>query len=255
MALAEPNSSEISLDQIDDTNIDRLVVKYMPYLREIQRKLVALIAVILASGVLGFVYYQKILTFILKFFNLKGIQIVLTSPYQFLDLAVNTGLATGVVIAFPLLIYYLLGFLRPALAPKEYRLVVRLVPISLILFIAGFAFGVWVMQFVINIYSQTSVSFDVSNIWDISHFFAQVIIMGLSLGLVFEMPVILTLLIRLKVIKRESVAKNRRFVYAGILILAAILPPNDIISLAILTIVPLFLFELALLFNQSKHVQ
>jgi len=237
--------------QAEPSAVDDAVKKYLPYLKEIQKKLIILLVVILVSGVTGFLYYQKILTFVLGIFNLEGITIVLSSPYQFIDLAVNTGIATGVVISFPLLIYYLLGFLKPALAPKEFKLISRLVPLALILFIVGFGFGAWVMQFVIDIYSQTALDFNVSNIWDISRFFSQTIIMGLCLALMFELPIIITLLIRLKLVKKDTIAKNRRFVYAGIVLMAALLPPNDVISLSILTVVPLFLFELALLLNKA----
>lgn len=236
----------------EETTLDDTVKKYLPYLQEIQKKIITLLIVVLVSGISGFIFYQKILTFILKIFNLEGITIVFSSPYQFIDLAVNTGLATGVIISFPLFIFYLLGFLKPALAPKEFNLIQRLVPLSFILFISGFGFGAWVMQFVIDIYSKTALEFNVSNIWDISRFFSQTIVMGLCLGLVFELPVIITLLIKLNLIKKEAIAQNRRFVYAGIVLFAAILPPNDVISLSILTIVPLFLFELALLLNKSS---
>ena len=236
---------------IQASSTDVAVTRFLPYLVEIQRKLYVLLAVIFASGVLGFIYYQRILSFVLKFFNLKGITIVLTSPYQFLDLAVNTGIATGVITAFPLIIIYALRFLNPALKPKEYRLLLRLVPVSLLLFVTGFAFGAWVMQFVINLYSQAAIDFNIGNIWDISHFFAQVIIVGLCLGLVFQLPVVMTLLLRLKIVKREVFTSKRRYAYTAILVLAVLLPPNDIISLSILTTVPLLLFEIALLFNQS----
>jgi sec-independent protein translocase protein TatC len=243
--------STASVASTSGSAVDDAVKKYLPYLQEIQKKLITLLIVILVSGLGGFLYYQKILTFFLKLFNLKGITIILSSPYQFLDLAINTGIAVGVVIAFPLLLYYLLGFLKPALAPKEFKLIARLVPIALILFIVGFAFGAWVMQFVINIYSQTSLDFNVSNIWDISRFFSQTIIMGICLGLLFELPIVITLLIELKIVKKSAITSNRRYFYAGIVLLAAILPPNDVFSLAILTIIPLFLFELALLLNKA----
>jgi sec-independent protein translocase protein TatC len=231
--------------------VDAAVKKYLPYLQEIQKKLITLLIVILVSGVLGFIYYQKILTFILGIFNLKGITIIMSSPYQFINLAINTGIATGVIIAIPLIIFYLLGFLKPALAPKEFKLIAKLVPLALLLFVVGFGFGAWVMQFVINIYSQTALDFNVTNMWDISRFFSQTIIMGVCLGIIFELPIVITLLIKLKLVKKQTISSNRRFVYAGIVVLAALLPPNDIISLSILTLVPIFLFELALLLNKA----
>lgn len=232
--------------------VDDAVSKYLPYLREIQRKLITLLIVILVSGVLGFLYYQKILSFILGTFNLKGVTIIMSSPYQFIDLAINTGIATGVIITFPLTIYYILGFLKPALIKKEYRMISRLVPLALILFVVGFGFGIWVMQFVINIYSQTAIDLNVSNLWDISRFLSQTIVMGLCLAMMFEIPIILTVLIKLNLIKKETIARNRRYYYAIIIVVAALLPPNDVISLSILTLAPVFLFELALLLNKSR---
>jgi len=234
----------------EETPIEELTKKYLPYLQEIQKKLFILVCTIFIGAIVGFIYYQQILRFIMGFFDLQGISLVLTSPYQFFDLAVNTGLATGTIAAFPLFIYYLVGFLKPALADKEFQLIKNLIPLSLLLFVLGFGFGAWVMQFVISLYSQTAVSFNVGNIWDISRFFSQTIIMGLCLGTIFEMPIVLTILIRLKLVKKEFIAKHRRYFYAGIVIMAAFLPPNDIISLGILTTIPLFLFELALLLNK-----
>lgn len=226
-----------------------LAAKFLPILRDIQKKLYIVLGAGAVGAVGGFVYYQKILNFILKSFNLKGITIVLTNPYQFFDLAVNTGLTVGVCVALPLLIFFALTFLKPALKHHEFSLLLRLTPISLILFVAGFIFGAWIMQFVVSIYSQTTVDFNVSNFWDIGHFFAQILILGLCMGLVFQLPVVITILLRLGVIKKTILASKRKFVYAGILVFAAILPPNDIISLSILTLVPLFLFEVALLLN------
>ena len=234
----------------EKTPLEQATEKYLPYLQEIQKKLVILATVMLIFGVLGFIYYHPILNAILKLFNFKGITIVLTSPYQFFDLAINTGLATGVVSAIPLLIHFVLGFLKPALKKDEYKQILNLVPLSLILFVAGFCFGVYVMQFIIAVFAETAVSFNISNIWDISHFFSQTIIIGVCLGLIFEIPIVITILLKLRIFKKQTIANHRKYIYAVIIIVVALLPPNDIFSLAILSITPLFLFELALLLNQ-----
>ena len=231
-------------------SVDAAVNKYLPYLQEIQKKLFTLLIVIVVSALSGFFYYQRILVFFLQLFNLKGITIVMSSPYQFIDLSINTGIATGVVIAFPLMLYYLAGFLKPALAPKEYQTFKRVIPLAIILFLIGFAFGAWIMQVVISMYSQTALDFNVTNIWDISHFFAQTIIMGVCLGLMFELPIVLTLLMKFKIVSKATIASHRRYFYVAITILAALLPPADVISLSILTLVPVFLFEIALLLNR-----
>jgi len=247
---SKPKSLPVDQVQSTQTNIQR----YLPYLKEIQQKLLVILIVFLVGASLGFIYYQNILSKIMNIFSLDDINIVLTSPYQFINLSINTGLITGLLAAIPFLIYYFLKFTQPALRPKEYKLIVYLLPFSAILFIVGFGFGIWVIQFVIAIFSKTSQEFAIGNIWDISHFLSQVLFTGTSLAIVFQLPIILTALLRLKVVKYQSLIKQRRIVYAILLIFAAILPPTDLISLSLLVSAPLFLFELALLFNRPTKI-
>jgi len=228
--------------------------RYLPYLKEVQQKLFIVLVIFFIAAALGFIYYQKILTRIMDIFNLQNINIVLTSPYQFINLSINTGLLTGLLTCLPFFFYYFLKFIRPALRSKEYKLILYLLPLSIILFIIGFSFGVWVVQFVITLYSKTTLEFSITNLWDISHFLSQLLFTSISLALVFQLPIILTALLRLKVIKHSSLTKRRRFIYAGLLLFAAILPPTDIVSLFLLVSAPLFLFELALLFNRPAKI-
>lgn len=231
--------------------LDQAIIKYTPYLKELQTKLFTVFCVFLGGGVLGFIYYQQILSAIMRLFKMDNINLVLTSPYQFIDLAVGTGLLIGITLSLPLLGFFLLTFVKPALADREYRLIVRLYPLAIILFVVGFFFGGWIIQLIINLYSQTTLDFSVNNLWDVSNFFNQILMTGISLALIFELPILLTILLKLKLIKIAGLKKSRKFIYAAILIFVAFLPPNDIISLALLSVPPLLLFEITLLLNQK----
>ena len=152
----------------------------------------------------------------------------------------------------PSILYYMLKFTKPALKESEYRLLVRMLPASIVLFIIGFIFGVWVLQYVVDLFSKTSSNLNIGNIWDLSSFMGQVIIMGVSLALVFQMPIVITSLIKLKVMKYEAIRKQRRMVYAAIIVFAALMPPTDIVALLILSLVPLGLFEITLFVNKMS---
>jgi len=230
------------------------LVRYAPFLKEIQGKLIRILAVFLIGMVVGFIFYQKILSFLMSLFRLEGVNLVLTSPYQFIDLAVHTGLITGFIFALPVFLFYFIRFIKPALQPKEYQLVIKMLPFSIILFIAGFSFGVWVTQYVINIFSRTTSEFSIDNIWDLSKFFSQILITGISLAMVFQLPIVLTGMLRLKLVKHQAVVAKRRYVYAALLLFAAVLPPTDVLSLLLLTMIPLFLFEFTLLLNKRRKV-
>lgn len=235
----------------DLSPLDTTIAKFTPYLAELQRKLFQVLVVFLLGTALGFIYYQKILSFVMHLFRMEGINLVLTSPYQFLDLAVNTGILAGLVLALPLLGYHLLSFVRPALAPREYKLITRLYPLGVILFVVGFSFGAWIIQLIINLYTETTLEFSVNNLWDVSHFFSQILATGISLAIIFELPIVLSALLRLRLLKLKFLQESRKYIYAAILIFVAFLPPNDIISLSLLSLPPLLLFEITLLLNRK----
>jgi sec-independent protein translocase protein TatC len=223
--------------------------QYKPFIKELQNGFWKILSFFVLGAILGMVYYKQILSLLMGLFNFENINIVLTSPYQFINLSINTGFFVGVVFSSPIFIYYLLRFIKPALKPKEYRLLLQLLPASVALFLIGFGFGIWVLQYVVDLFSSASRSLAVSNIWDLSGFISQVIIMGLSLALVFQMPIVITILLRLHIVKHDVVAAKRRVAYAVILLFAAMMPPTDLVSMAILALVPVFLFEITLFIN------
>ncbi|MEN8252807.1 MAG: twin-arginine translocase subunit TatC [Patescibacteria group bacterium] len=227
-----------------------LVAEYLPYFEEIKKESTKVLVVFFVAFALGFIYYKKILSLLINLFELDDINLVLTSPYQFIDLSIRTGMAIGIIATTPIAIYFVLKFIKPALQPKEYKMIVKMLPVSVLLFIFGFGFGIWVIQYVINIFSQTSSDFAIGNIWDLSGFLAQILVTGISLGFIFQLPVVLTVALRLQLVKHKDVVAKRRYVYAFLVLFAAILPPTDIISLALLAVIPLFLFEIALLLNK-----
>ena len=200
--------------------------------------------------ILGFVFYEKIIKFLIEILNLKGINIVFTSPFQFVNLAISCGIATGLMFVFPLLIYQILSFLRPALKRKELKIIVRLLPFSLILFIVGFSFGVMVMKWQIQLFLSKSVSLGIGNVLDISHLIATVLMVAVFMGVAFEFPIILLLLTRIGLIKHNDLRKQRLWVYFGSLIFAILLPIDSILADILLTLPIIILFELTLLSNR-----
>jgi sec-independent protein translocase protein TatC len=224
--------------------------RYYPYLLEIRKRLLFIASLFLIAAVFGFFYYEKIVTFILSFLSFQGVNVVFTSPFQFFTLAVNSGIFVGLVIVFPLILYQLLAFLKPALKSKEYRLVVTLLPLSILLFLGGFAFGIAVMRYVVAIFYQKSVELQIGNLLDVELLLSKIVLTGALMGLAFQFPVVMTVLMRLRVIKYKSFIKQRFLAWSSAIIFAALLPPTDILSLVLLTLPLVILFELTLILNR-----
>ncbi len=222
-----PNSSEIDL----------LIKKYSPMFAEIRKRLIYTTIFFGIFSMSGFVFNQQIIKFLIDILSLKGVNIVFTSPFQFINLAISSGIASGVVFVFPLLIYQILSF-------------IRFLPFSVILFIAGFGFGFWIMKWQIEIFLAQSVSIGIGNILDISNLLSTVLLTSIFMGLGFQFPVILLFLLRLGIVKPSQLSKYRLWVYLGALIFAILLPADSLLADALLMLPFIIMFELVLIFNR-----
>ncbi len=233
----------------ETSDLNVLIAKYSPFFNEIKKRLFFTAAVFLASTILGFVFYERMIRFLIEILSLKGINIVFTSPFQFISLAISCGIATGLVIVFPLLLYQIMSFLKPALREKEYRMVIRSIPVSIILFLTGFTFGFLIMKWQIQIFLTNSLSLGIGNVLDISRLLNTVILTSTLLGVGFQFPIVLLLLLRIGIVKPEQLSKRRLWVYLGSFFFAVLLPADSILADILLALPLIVMFELTLILN------
>lgn len=235
---------------LESPELDELIKKYSPFFAEIRKRIFVTVLVFSFSTLLGFIFYEKIIKFLIDILKLQGINIVFTSPFQFINLAISCGVFTGVVIVFPLVIYQLMSFLKPALKPREYKMVAGFLPFSIILFLLGFISGFVVMKWQIQMFLSTSVSLGIGNILDITRLLSTVLLTAILLGLGFQFPIILFCLLRLGVIRSEQLTRQRMWVYLGSFLFSILLPADSILADIIITIPLILMFELTIFLHR-----
>lgn len=235
---------------MNNESIKELVDKYSPFFLEVRRRILFVLIIFAATSVLGFVFYERIIKFLINILNLREVNVVFTSPFQFINLAISTGFAVGIVFTFPIFIYQLLSFLKPALRKQEYQIIVRFLPFSLILFLSGFLFGALIMKWQIDIFMQKSVSLGIGNVLDISNLLTTVIVTSALMGLSFQFPIVLLVLMKMGIIKAKQLGKWRMWIYLGSFIFAVLLPPDSILADVLLSLPIIGLFEVSIFLNK-----
>lgn len=225
---------------------EALIAKYSPFLAEARRRLIFTLIVFAIASITGFTFYETIIKLLIDLLSLKGINLVFTSPFQFINLSIACGLTTGVVVILPLFIAQVLSFLKPALKQKELSMVIRSLPLSIVLFSIGFVFGAFIMKWQIEIFLAKSISLGIGNVLDISRLLTTVLLTSVLMGIGFQFPVVLYLLMRIGVISRQQLAGKRPGVYLGSFIFAILLPADSILADILLSLPLIVLFELTL---------
>jgi sec-independent protein translocase protein TatC len=152
----------------------------------------------------------------------------------------------ALIVSLPLILYELYGFVIPALQPSERRAVAPLLTAVPLLFVAGVAFGYFVvlpaaLHFLVNFNSS---EFNILVQANPYYQFAATVL--LAMGLIFQVPVVILGATRAGIVTPKQLRKGRRYAIVACAAVAAFLP-GDAVTL-ILETVPLYiLYEASIL--------
>lgn len=238
-----------------EAGLEGLILKSSPYVNELRKKLVLFFVFFLLFFGVGFIFFRPLVAFFFRLFQLGESKIVFTSPFQVFDLAVNSGLFLAIVFSSPVLLFQLVGFVKPALKKEEKQLVLPILVSGLCLFLFGFVFGLILMRYIVYGFSQTFSDQQFGHFYDIELFLSQILLTSAFLGLIFEFPLIVYFLVRLNLVDIKFLEKKRRWVIAGTFIFISLLPPSDGFSLVLMVLPVLLLFEVSLLLLKRGEVK
>jgi len=157
----------------------------------------------------------------------------------------------GLIMASPFIIYQLWQFVMPALYVTERRYARQAVFVMSFLFMVGVLFSYYFMvPWTLNFLGTYQVSSMVANQISLSSYISTVTSTILSVGIVFELPVVVYVLSKIGIVTPDFLKKNRKYAFVIILILAAIITPPDVFSQLMVT-VPLYsLYEISILVSK-----
>ena len=155
-------------------------------------------------------------------------------------------LAAGLVSA-PILLLQVWKFIAAGLYDHEKKTVTRVLPWSLVLFFIGFAFGFFVLA---NLSVQFLVSYGEIDVVrpqvTVGSYFSLLLLLLLVMGMVFQIPLIMTVLSGVGLVTPKFWRSKRRHCILAIFIIAAVITPPDYISQLIVAGPMLVLFELGI---------
>jgi len=150
-------------------------------------------------------------------------------------------------LAMPWILYQLWAFVAPGLYRHEKRFAVPLLVSAILLFYVGVAFAYFFVFPVMFSFFASTTPKGVSMMTDINQYLDFVLVMFFAFGGAFEVPVAVVLLVITGIVKLEKLKENRRYVFLGCFIVAALLTPPDAVSQSIMALPMYLLFEGGLL--------
>ena len=225
----------------------------LDHLRELRSRLIKIsLGVIAGLGVgLWIVNGTDFIAYLIRnFVGEKGVQI--TDVTEAFTSYIGIALTIGITLAMPIIIYQIIAFMAPGLEPKEKRWLYLGLPLVILFFVGGLAFG-WFITAPAAI--KFLIGFGISNADGLidarprlDNFVDILTRLLLINGIIFEMPMVMFVLAKLGVLNPIKLAKYRRYVVLLVVVIAAIVTPTgDPANLALVAVPMYILFEFGLL--------
>ena len=200
------------------------------HLLELRRRVTYSAIAVLVTTAIAFAFHQQLLKFLMgpaeQFADTPLGKPVYTQLTEFISIAFKASLLVGIFAALPFILYQVVMFVAPGLNSKERRYLYVLMPVSVLMFIAGAAFGYRVLfppmiDFLQNFGSEVAIP-----MISIGSYVNLMLRLLFWMGIIFEMPVVLFFLAKIGVVSPEFLAKNRRYALVLAFILGAMITPT-----------------------------
>lgn len=156
------------------------------------------------------------------------------------------GIIGGIVVAFPLIIHQLWGFIRPGLNAREIKSARGIVGYVSLLFFMGVLFGYFILA-PLSIQFLGNFEFaDVPVQSTVLSYLKLTTTLVLGTGLIFQMPVLIYFLTKIGLVTAAFLRKYRKHAFVVNLVLAAIITPPDISSQVLVALPILLLYEISI---------
>ncbi len=184
--------------------------------------------------------------------NLYKPSIVYLTPLEVLMLEFKMSLIVGALLALPLIFYYAYKGARGRLKniiPVKKSLIVSAIVASLALFLIGAGYAYFYMlPFFLNYIYKDAMSLGINATFSVNEFIYFIVMTTVILGFAFELPLVLTLLVKLGLTSRSTLAHYRKHAYILLLIIAAWITPDPTMFSQIMVTVPfVILYEASLI--------
>ena len=216
---------------------------------ELRKRLIISIITILISGIITFIFHKDILEFLLNppngltyFQNTKPIYTELT---EYISVAIKVSIYTGILISSPIIFLQIILFLSPGLKKNEKKFLYLSIPIIYVTFSLGLIFGLYVLfppaiKFLITFGSDIATPYI-----RIGNYISILISLLGWMGLIFQTPLIMFILGKLKIINSIKIKRFRRYFWVVSFVLGAIITPTfDPINQTLVAIPIILLYEI-----------
>jgi sec-independent protein translocase protein TatC len=221
-------------------------MSFFDHLTELRTRIVwSLIPAAVGLGI-ALYFTSNVMKFLMRHLTTE---LVFTTPTEAFWTYMKVAMILGLFIAMPIILWNVWAFVAPGLHKHERKYAAPFVIIGSLLFIGGGAFAMLVVvPFAITFLVSFGQDQGLKPMITISSYIDFILKFTLAFGVVFEMPVVITLLSMLGIVTPQFLSKNRKYAILINFVIAAVLTPTpDIVNQSLMAGPLIVLYEVGII--------
>ncbi len=216
--------------------------------------------ILLAPSECDFITYRAIERLMQSFglnfhFDKYEVQLIATDLSSQFMTHITTSIYLGLLVASPYVLYELFRFTLPALYDNERKYSVYIVIITYTLFIVGVLMSYFIIfPISFRFLGTYSVAEKVNSMITLSSYISTYISLTLVMGVVFQLPVIIFILAKMRIVDFQILSRYRKYALFTITAISAIITPPDIMTCILVTVPLYFLYECSIWIAKKVNV-
>ncbi len=221
------------------------------HLRELRTRIIRSVIAVAIGATIIMVFNDRVFDFLLEpYCDIRpenDCLLLATDPLDPFNALLTVSLYGGLILALPIVLYQIGKFILPGLYPNERKMLIPFFAASVVLLALGmvlaYLFMPRALDVLINIVPGRFEAF-----FSPKQYLSFFVKMVFAFGVAFELPVVLTFLQMVGVVKPETLRRNRRFAFVGIVILSAVVTPTgDPFTLLVIGLPMYLLYEVSII--------
>lgn len=218
------------------------------HLTELRKRLIWIAVVLILAMIGGFFAAKPLIVYLMNTEPASSIVTFNTfSPWDAIRLYMQFSFAIGLAATLPFALVQLWLFVKPGLHEHEQKATLRYIPFAVFLFFLGLSFAYFVI-FPMAFYFTSAVtkSLDLTETYGAAQYFTFMFNILLPMSLLFELPVVVMFLTKIRVLNPQRLKKMRRYAYLLLVVVATFVTPPDFISDILVAIPMILLYEFSI---------
>ncbi len=223
---------------------DNKLMTITGHLSELRNRIIrSILALCLGFG-LSYLFQDYIFALLLA--HSVNLQLITVSPTELFMESLKTAFFAGLFLSSPVILYQVCAFLWPGLKDNERKYLFNGLLIGAGLFLLGMLFAYYVIiPAALNFLTGLTVS-GVKPMYTLNNYMSFIWTFLVLFGLAFQVPVLLSLLALIGLVKPDSLRSKRKYCVLIIFIVSAILTPPDVVSQVLMAVPLLILYEIGI---------